>query len=79
MGWARGSYLAEEMWESIGKSVKPEAREKVARTIISLFSDNDADDWNYGHKLFKDAGYRQIEKDEIVYLVDARGREVKGF
>lgn len=47
MGWARGSELAEQVWDSVKRSIHPGARQKIARRIVDLFEDADADDWDY--------------------------------
>lgn len=53
MGWARGSQLAEELWEKIKVHIKPESLEIVAKTITSNFEDYDADDWDSASDLWK--------------------------
>lgn len=61
MGWASGSYLAQDLWEDIRKVVKDkEDRKKLARSVISNFMGQDADDWDMNHRLFKDAGFKFV-------------------
>jgi hypothetical protein len=55
MGWASGSYLAQDIYDNIRDLIPEENRMKVADTIYSQFSDEDADDWDSESDLLKDA------------------------
>ena len=46
MGWASGSYMAEELWRDISEFVDEEHKKEAAKIIFDLFEDHDADDWN---------------------------------
>ncbi len=54
MGWASGSYLAEDLYLSIRKYIPEENRKKVATIVYKKFSDDDADDWDKDSVLLKD-------------------------
>jgi hypothetical protein len=56
MGWASGSYLAQDLYDEIRRYIQPGARKRVAKTIVQTFEDHDADDWDLGSKLHRDAG-----------------------
>lgn len=56
MGWASGSYLAQELWLSIRKHIAPGKRAVVAAEIYDAFTNADADDWDQDSKLLKDSG-----------------------
>ena len=47
MGWASGSYLAEEIWQEICPNVPAEKWHELAKSIYDKFCDQDADDWDY--------------------------------
>ncbi|MCC2629472.1 MAG: hypothetical protein K0S14_3122 [Thermomicrobiales bacterium] len=55
MGWASGSYLAQELWDDIRKHIPKAKRAKVAEEIITAFENNDADDWDEGSQLWSDS------------------------
>ena len=46
MGWASGSYIAEDLWQKVKKYVAKPDHQKVAEAIVSAFEENDADDWS---------------------------------
>lgn len=45
MGWASGSYLAEDIWYSIEEYIPKKKRQEVAKIIVDKFQSEDADDW----------------------------------
>jgi hypothetical protein len=55
MGWSGGTSLAEEVWSKVRKYVPKNSRETVAREVIKLFEDYDADGWCRETVLEKDA------------------------
>ena len=46
MGWASGSYLAEEIWDEIKIYIPENKLQEVASKIYDSFCDKDADDWS---------------------------------
>jgi len=58
MGWCRGSYLAEEIWDDLRSVVPQEQRHVFAKKIYEKFCDYDADDWNHNSFLLRDAGVK---------------------
>jgi hypothetical protein len=44
MGWASGSYLAEDVWKLVKDHVPDAEQRRVARAILQLFEEHDADD-----------------------------------
>lgn len=54
MGWASGSYLAEEVWETLKKAkvlpAQKQRRQNLARKLVDLFENQDADDWDTDQK-----------------------------
>jgi cation transport regulator ChaB len=56
MGWASGSYFAEDLYNEIRKYIPKDKRKLVAEKIISAFENDDADDWGEDSKLWKDSG-----------------------
>jgi len=55
MGWSRGSYLADDVWNLVKPHIDPSKQRTVARELLQKFCDYDADDW-YGRQLLVDAG-----------------------
>lgn len=55
MGWASGSQLAEELYEDIRRDIPAKKRRRVARMIVEAFENHDADDWDLGGQLHRDA------------------------
>lgn len=45
MGWCEGSYLANDVWKKIEKYIPDSDKKTVAKEIVELFEDHDADDW----------------------------------
>lgn len=64
MGWASGSYLAQDLYATIRKHIPKDKREKVANAFIDAFEQHDADDWEQGDKLWEDSG-RPTWEDEL--------------
>jgi len=67
MGWASGSNLAEQMYDEIRKHIPVKKRKVVARAILENFEGNDADDWDYGSALLKDADRPEDRVDAGYY------------
>lgn len=44
MGWASGSYLAEDVWKIVKPYIPDTDKKKAARKILDLFEHADADD-----------------------------------
>jgi hypothetical protein len=55
MGWCRGSYMAEDMWNKVRKYIPKEEKKSLANEIYEYFCDQDADCWESDMKLIKDA------------------------
>lgn len=47
MGFASGSYAAQDIWKAVKKYVPPKHQQKVAKIIVDEFENLDADDWSY--------------------------------
>lgn len=47
MGWASGSYMAEEIYDKIRPYIKDGSEYKVAKFIYDKFCEGDADDWSF--------------------------------
>jgi len=47
MGWCSGSIIAEELWKEIEPHLPEEKKYPIAKKIYDVFSDNDADCWDY--------------------------------
>ncbi len=56
MGWAHGSYFADEVWNVVKPHIDPSKQRVTARELIQMFCGQDADDW-YDQQLLVDAGY----------------------
>lgn len=56
MGWCKGSIIAEELWADIRDDLSPQKRRYVARRIIKIFSNEDADCWDDSMQIIIDAG-----------------------
>lgn len=48
MGWASGSQLAEQIFKRLKKIVPKGDHKIVAQILYEEFSNEDADDWDYG-------------------------------
>lgn len=64
MGWASGSYLAQELWDATRKYVPVKDHKKLAKKFFELFNQHDADDWDFESHLCKDADLYQDIFDE---------------
>ena len=47
MGFASGSYAADDIWQAIKKYVARKNHQKVAESIVREFENMDSDDWSY--------------------------------
>jgi hypothetical protein len=54
MGWASGSYLAEEIYDKFREYIPEDKREELATWLYNRFCNEDADDWDNSN-LIKDA------------------------
>ena len=45
MGWASGSYLAEELWVKLKPYISQNNYKEVSKILIDKFCEHDADDW----------------------------------
>ncbi len=45
MGWCSGSYLADDVWKIVKKHIPKSEQQKVAKKIVELFNEHDADCW----------------------------------
>lgn len=55
MGWARGSILAEEVWDAVRPKLKESDRKNVANKIIDAFENMDCDTMDECEQLMDDA------------------------
>lgn len=55
MGWASGSAIAEEIWNTIRPHIRPGTRGAMARAIIEIFENNDCDTLDEAELLSADA------------------------
>lgn len=67
MGFASGSYAAEDIWRRIKKYIAPANQKKVAEAIVDEFENLDADDWSYA----KGSVYQVARPKEVAELDDA--------
>jgi hypothetical protein len=58
MGWAGGSGLAADIWDTVREYIPEEARKKVARKIVDLFENEDCDTMPEAELLWKDSRKR---------------------
>lgn len=65
MGWASGSQLADEVWGIVREFVPHHKRRTIAREIIDVFENEDADAWDENDLICEDAGYPILEDDEL--------------
>ena len=63
MGWASGSYFADDVWHVVKPHIEPSKRREVARELIRVFCSQDADDW-YDQQILVDAGHPTGEYDD---------------
>ncbi len=56
MGWASGSYFADEVWDVVKPHIDPSEQQEVAKKLLRAFCGQDADDW-CDQQLLLDAGY----------------------
>jgi hypothetical protein len=54
MGWASGSYLAEDIWNLVRKYIPDKDRVQVARKFVDLFKSFDCDTLQECDQLMKD-------------------------
>ena len=61
MGWASGSYLAQDLWNIVREHIRESNRKKIARKFYGLFCDEDADDWDCESQLIIDCDFSPEE------------------
>ena len=54
MGWASGSYLAEDIYVIIRNFIPEEVRKEVATKVYERFCEEHADDWDHDTILMQD-------------------------
>lgn len=64
MGWASGSELAEDLWNTIERYIPTQQKKRVATKIIDLFEMQDCDTIDEAEKLCKAAGRKPEWEDE---------------
>jgi hypothetical protein len=64
MGWYSGSYLAADIYKLVRKHIPEDKRKAIAGKIIDRFEQEDADDWDSGSLLCKDAGKYQGDPED---------------
>ena len=76
MGWCSGSEIAQDVWALVRKFIPDKKREKIARKLIDIFEDRDADTMDEAVQLCKDAR-RVYDEDlgEIVYVSTRKSRK----
>lgn len=55
MGWASGSQIAEDVWDTVRKHIPVKNRKRIAREIVSIFEDADCDTLEECDQLMEDA------------------------
>jgi hypothetical protein len=61
MGWASGSELAEDVWTLVRRYTPIKDRQRIARKLVDIFEDRDADTMHEAERLWKDANLEDIE------------------
>lgn len=46
MGWSTGSYIAEQIWDTIKDTLPEDKKDSIAIKIFNVFEEYDADDWS---------------------------------
>jgi 16S rRNA C1402 N4-methylase RsmH len=46
MGWCTGSYMANDIWAIVKKYIPEKDKKKIAKKIVDIFRNEDADDWD---------------------------------
>ena len=55
MGWCSGSEIAEDVWTVVRRFIPTGSRQQVARKIVDIFENNDADTMEEAEQLWQDA------------------------
>jgi hypothetical protein len=55
MGWCRGSEIAEDVWKLMRPFVYVKERKRIARKLIDIFENHDADTMEEAEQLWQDA------------------------
>ena len=55
MGWCRGSEIAEDVWALVRPFVYVKERKRIARKLIDIFENHDADTMEEAEQLWQDA------------------------
>ena len=64
MGWASGSYIAQDVWNLVREYIPEDRRQTLAKNIFKIFKSEDADDWDSTSTLCKDADVYQDYEEE---------------
>lgn len=67
MGWASGSGLAQEVWDSVKAYIPKRKKAEVAREIIAAFEQEDADTMQEAEELWDAAFERCACWDPVIY------------
>ena len=67
MGWAGGSALAEDIWLLVERYIPKNQKKRVARSLITVFEDEDCDTITEATQLCADAQY-EYDEDEEEYV-----------
>ena len=62
MGWASGSQLAEDVWDTIRPVIPPTNRKELAIAVVRLFADHDCDTLDEARILMEDADLREYQQ-----------------
>lgn len=65
MGWAAGSEIAEEVWGIVREYIPAHKRRIIAKDIIEIFEDEDADAWDGTSLIEEDADHNVFEDEEL--------------
>lgn len=89
MGWASGSMLAAEIWDTVAPHVAGQHERDVARAIWDAFENNDCDTLDEAEELAAACGYDWVTawndepvcgkwccEDEAIYKGTVNGRNV---
>jgi hypothetical protein len=73
MGWCEGSQLAEEVWEAVKPHIAKEHRCHMARKLLKMFEDHDADDFNDDMDIMQYANAKDSEGKKLCNHRDSEG------
>lgn len=70
MGWNTGSEVADQLWKEIRDLLPEEVRNTIAIKIYSIFSNRDADDWEFEEDSLEYIYYKINKPLEFKELLD---------